>query len=119
MKRILVAEIHHESNTLNPALTTGADFSLTFGEQRLRHVLEDNPFDGMVSKLKTCGYDVIPVLSADAIQGVVVEDGFYLEIKRYFLQRLAQMHQIDAIGLALHGSMCTVHIGDVEGDASV
>lgn len=118
MKRVLVASMHHESNSFNPIVAGEKDFHVRRGMESLSGLRGNDPFYGVVKTLQDQGYEVVPTLTAGAVPNGEVDRDFYLGLKSDIL-RMAREAQaqapIDAITLDLHGSMRIKELGDAEG----
>jgi microcystin degradation protein MlrC len=116
MRKILVAGIHHESNTFNPILTGKEDFSVQRGDELFSFLNDSDSVSGIVRTLQAAGYEVVPSLVARAVPNGVVQKQLYLDLKRELLQRAEASGPYDGIALSLHGSMRVEEIGEAEGD---
>lgn len=118
MKRILVAAMHHESNTFNPIVAGEKDFKVIYGEDIFNNFRENDSVTGVIKTLQDKGYEVIPTVFCRAVPNGVVDFEFYTKIKDEIIKRskkaLAE-GAIDAITLSLHGSMRVEKQGEVEG----
>ncbi|PID55970.1 microcystin LR degradation protein MlrC [candidate division KSB3 bacterium] len=114
---ILVAGFHHESNTFSPIITTEDDFVVLRGDEIFSQQQHYGSINGVISTLQSFeGYHVHPTLFARAVPNGVVSKEFYLKIRRELWEMIQTQDGIDAITLALHGSMRVEEIGDAEGD---
>lgn len=118
MKRVLVAALHHESNSFNPIIAGAEDFSLLRGEEIFGNIRNNDSLSGIITELQEAGYEVIPTLSARAVPNGLVDYDFYMEIKNEIIdmaRRANEEKALDAITLALHGSMRVEGFGEAEG----
>ncbi len=116
MKRILVGGMHHESNTFNPIITGKKDFRVIYGEDIFNNIRENDSASGIITTLKGAGYEVVPTVFARAVPNGEVDYNFFQEIKSYMMNiAKSQRGKIDAITLALHGSMRVEGLGEAEG----
>lgn len=116
MKRILVGGMHHESNTFNPIITGKKDFRVIYGEDIFNNIRENDSASGIITTLKGAGYEVVPTVFARAVPNGEVDYNFFQEIKSYMMDiARSQRGKIDAITLALHGSMRVEGLGEAEG----
>ncbi len=118
MKRVLVASMHHESNSFNPIVAGEKDFHVERGAESLSGLKGNDPFYGVVKTLRDQGYEVVPTLSAGAVPNGEVDKDFYLGLKAEIIRRAREAKAegpIDAVTLALHGSMRVKELGDAEG----
>jgi len=119
MKRVLIAALHHESNTFNPIITGREDFSIQYGDDIFGVINGHDSLSGIVRTLQAGGYEVVPTVRARSVPNGEVSRSLYLELKDEILRRAKAAHEeksIDALCLALHGSMRIEGIGDAEGD---
>lgn len=118
MKRVLIAGMHHESNSFNPLTAGEGDFRVIYGEDIFAHLRENDSVTGMIKTLQAAGYEVVPTLFARAVPNGEVDFGFYSRMKEELTGRAkaAQAEApIDAITLSLHGSMRVREQGEAEG----
>ncbi len=118
MKRILVAGLHHESNTFNPIIAGEKDFKVTYGDDIFNNFRENDSVTGVIKTLQGAGYEVIPAVFARAVPNGEVDYNFYIKIKNEILEKAKSALKegpIDAITLSLHGSMRVKKQGEVEG----
>ncbi len=118
MKRVLVASMHHESNSFSPIVAGRDDFHVLHGAEVFQHLCRNSSLSGVIRTLQDQGYEVVPTAFASAVPNGQVDRDFYLELKAEILRaaREAQAEApIDAITLALHGSMYIQGLGDAEG----
>jgi microcystin degradation protein MlrC len=118
--RILVGGMNHESNTFNPIVTGGEDFSVLYGPDLLvQSASARHSCAGIVKTLEEVDCSLVPALLARAVPNGVVSSSFYQRIKSEFLDLLAEalaQGPIDGVCLALHGSMKVENLGCAEGD---
>lgn len=118
MKRVLVGGMSHESNSFNPIIACEKDFSVIRGNDLFNVTNRRNSFSGVVNTLQDAGYEIVPILTAGGVPNGEVDKEFYLKTKAEFIERAkaAQAEApIDAICLALHGSMRIKDFGEAEG----
>ncbi|MTI47212.1 M81 family metallopeptidase [Sporosalibacterium faouarense] len=118
MKRVLVAALHHESNSFNPIITCEKDFNVIYGEDIFHKLRDNDSITGIIKTLQGVGYEVIPTVSARAVPNGEIDYDFYNKIKNEIIKRakIAQEEaKIDAITLSLHGSMRIKNQGEAEG----
>lgn len=116
MYRVLVGGLHHESNTFNPIITSQKDFSVRRGEELSETLNRDDSMSGIIDTLRDAGCEVLPTLSARAVPNGEVDPEVYAWLKGELLQRAGAAGDVDALALALHGSMRVAGLGDAEGD---
>ncbi len=118
MKRVLVAGLHHESNSLSPIITRREDFSILRGQEIIDRIRDNDSLSGIVLGLKEAGYEVLPTLAVRAIPSGLVDRDFYLEVKKEIIEgakRAQEEAPLDGICLSLHGSMMVEGYGEAEG----
>ena len=119
MKRVLIAGLHHESNSFNPIVAGEKDFTVIHGEEIFNNLRDNDAISGIINTFKEKKYDIIPTVFARAVPNGEVDKKFYLRIKNEIIDRAKAAFQekpFDAITLAIHGSMRVKEIGDAEGD---
>ena len=118
MKRVLVAGLQHESNSFNPIVTGEKDFQVIRGAEVFNRFRPNDPVSGIIKPLMEQGYEVVPTVFASAVPNGEVDHDFYMNLKAEII-RVAKEEQakkpIDAITLALHGSMRVKGLGEAEG----
>lgn len=118
MKRVLIAGMHHESNSFNPIIAGEKDFKVIHGEEIFSNLRENDSTTGVIKTLQGAGYEVIPTVFARAVPNGEVDYDFYMKIKEEIIERAKAAQEkapIDAITLALHGSMRVDKQGEAEG----
>lgn len=118
MKRVLVAAIHHESNSFNPIIAGINDFSVLRGEEFFKNIRNNDSLSGVITTLQEAGYEVIPTVSARAVPNGLVDYDFYMGIKNDIIEMARKANEeksLDAITLSLHGSMRVKGLGEAEG----
>ena len=116
MPRILVASIFHEAHSFSPLLTFADSFVVMRGAALLQKAeTSASGLGGAVRRLRAMGATPIPVLSAVAPPGGLIEDGIY-EAFREEILAAALREQPDGIYLDLHGAIASQSIDDCEGD---
>ena len=108
MKRVLVAGLQHESNSFNPIVAGKNDFQVIRGAEVFNRFRDNDPVTGVIKPLMEQGYEVVPTIFTSAVPNGEVDYDFYMGVKAEII-RIAKEEQakkpIDAITLALHGSM--------------
>jgi len=110
-----VAGLNHESNTFNPIITTKDDFFIIKGFDFIEKKDTYGSAKGIVEALQSYGYEIYPTVFARAVPNGIVSKDFYLEVKHEIIKMLLEAKNLDAIVLALHGSMYVEDIDDAEG----
>lgn len=115
-RRVLIGRLYHESHSFNPLPTTQESFQVERGAALVSRLgTSESILAGLTQRLVACGHHPLPVVSAVAPPGGLVDHGFYLSIKAELIEA-ARDGSLDAIALELHGAMATTEIADVEGD---
>lgn len=118
MKRVLIAAMHHESNSFNPITAGEEDFRVIYGDDIFANLRANDSVTGIITTLQQAGYEVVPTVSARAVPNGEVDYAFYSRIKAEIIERAKVAQQqapIDAITLSLHGSMRVREQGEAEG----
>jgi microcystin degradation protein MlrC len=118
MKRILIAGMHHESNSFNPITCSEKDFRVIYGEDIYQNLSKNDSVSGIIETLREEGYELIPTVFARAVPNGEVDYDFYHKVKAEIIARAIAAQKeapIDAITLSLHGSMRIKKLGDAEG----
>ena len=82
MKRVLVAAMHHESNSFNPIVAGEKDFMVIRGEEFFENFRPNDSLTGVCKTLMAAGYEVVPTVSARAVPNGEVDYDFYMGIKK-------------------------------------
>lgn len=117
-KRVLVAGLFHQTNTIVRGRTSLEDFEIRRGQQMLRSEVKDLPLAGLIDAARQNGWELLPVVDMRAASGATVADAvvdlFWAEF-RAVADREAE-GGIDGIFLVVHGSMVSESLQDVEGE---
>ncbi len=81
MKRILVAAMHHESNSFNPIITCKKDFNVIYGDDIFNNLRDNDSVTGIIKTLQEVGYEIIPTVFARAVPNGEIDYNFYIKIK--------------------------------------
>lgn len=111
--RVLVAQLYHESNRLNPETTRECDFIVKRGQDVL--CSPSGVLKGLIETLTAGGVTIEPVFSVSAPPSGLVDHDFYLNLREEILDAVRH-NDPDAIALELHGAMGTTQTPDAEGD---
>ena len=114
-KRVFVGGLHHESDTFNPIVTGMDDIHVLRGRDLL-DTKRDDSISGIVDTLCKADVDVVPSLMARAVPNGEWDHGCYVGLRNELLGILEESLPVDAVCLALHGSMRVRGIGKSEGD---
>lgn len=120
LRRILLAEIMHESNTFNRIATTKADFAT-------RYWLEGNDISaelegtntevwGFLEAGRERGWEITHPFAASASPSGPMAASDWAEVKRLICAPLRRGELFDAIILVLHGAMVTQDCADPDGE---
>ena len=114
--RILIARLFHESHAFSPLVTGSEAFETLRGTALLAAARgSGTTLGGLIASLEAARAELLPVVSATAPPGGLVEHGFYRDI-RDELAAAARQLAPDAVALELHGAMATTVLPDAEGD---
>ena len=118
MKRILVGAMNHESNSFNPIIAKEDDFLVLRGAAVLERRRENDTLTGILDTLESAGYIPVPTVYANAVPNGLVDHAFCESLQREILSMAAKAKEeapIDAVCLALHGSMTDSQCQEAEG----
>lgn len=118
MKRVLVVAMAHESNSFNPIVAEEKDFQVLRGADMIRRRAANDAITGVLNTLEAAGLTPVPTLFVSAVPNGLVDRAFYDRIRAEILEITRQEEEkapLDAVTLALHGSMTTTDLGDAEG----
>ncbi|MEE4236320.1 MAG: M81 family metallopeptidase, partial [Anderseniella sp.] len=120
MKRVLLAEIMHETNTFNRIATTKADFQTRYWHEGLEaaSVLKNTNTEigGFIEAAAAYGWELTLPLAASASPSGPMAAADWALVKELITAPLRAAERFDAIILALHGSMVTQTSLDAEGE---
>ena len=118
--RIAIGQFWQESNTLNPIPTTRADFEafgICEGAELIERFAETNELGGFIQSLR--GWlerpEIVPLMRFAAWPGGPVDADTFAFLIDSMLAALDRAGHVDAVLLALHGSMVAQCEPDVEG----
>lgn len=116
MKRVLVGGFHHESNSLSRIISTEKDFRVIRGEEITENIVPNSSLSGIVATLKANGVEVVPTLHMRGVPNGEIDLDYFTRVRDEFLEMAKrEKGKIDAVTLALHGSMRIETLGDAEG----
>lgn len=118
MKRVLVGAMNHESNSFNPIIAGREDFMVLRGQAVLRRRQPNDALTGIIDTLEAAGCEAVPTLFASAVPNGLVDRDFALSLREEFLDMAKKAQEeapLDAICLALHGSMTDSERNEAEG----
>jgi microcystin degradation protein MlrC len=119
--RVAVAQLWQETNTFNPLSTTRADFD-QFGVLRGRELVErmadTNEVGGFIQSLRSWPErpEIVGLARLAAWPGGLATHETFAWLRQELTDALNRELPIDALLLALHGSMVADGVPDVEGD---
>lgn len=119
--RIALGQLWQETNTLNPLRTTRADFEafgVLHGESLLREMAQTNELGGMIQSLRTWPTppELVGLVRLPAWPSGLLTPETFDWIKQEIVDSLRAAGQVDAVLLALHGSLAGEMHPDVEGE---
>ena len=118
--KVLIARICHESHAFSVLPTTLTDFAnqeLLFGEQILvQRRGTRSEMGGIIDAAERLGWDLIPVISGNAVPSGPVTRSTYEALLEPILRTAASTEGLRAVVISLHGSMSVVGLPDPEGD---
>ena len=119
-RRILLAEIMHESNTFNRIATTKADFATRYwleGDEIPRE-LEDTNTEiwGVLEAGRQFGWDITHPFAASASPSGPMAAADWDAVKTKICAPLENSGPFDAVILVLHGAMTTQRADDADGE---
>lgn len=120
MMRIAIGQLWQETNTFNPIATTLADFEafgIHTGNDLLRHMADTNELGGFIQELRQWPEkpEIVPLVRLAAWPSGPATTETFHELMRRMLDALRAAGEVDAVLLALHGSMVAECESDVEG----
>ena len=118
--RIAIGQLWQESNTLNPIPTTLADFEafgIYEGAQILDCFAETNELGGFIQSLRAWPAlpEIVPLMRFAAWPGGPVDAATFAILMDRMMDALQRAGRVDAVLLALHGSLVAECEPDVEG----
>lgn len=119
-KRVLLCEIHEESDTFNPliyGLDSFASRRYAMGQEAY-DICKKLPcaFHGMTDAIEEGGAEVIPSISLYGGSGGRIADDVMDLFKREVKATLDKCGKVDAVCVSLHGAMCSESYDDACGE---
>ena len=119
-RKVLLAEIMHETNTFNRIATVKADFETRYwheGTQAAAALAGTNTeISGFIEAAQAYDWALeIPLAASASPSGPMAADDWD-RVKQLILEPLKAKQHFDAVALVLHGSMVTETTLDAEGD---
>src|SRR5438445_8320995 len=118
--RVAIGQLWQESNTFNPLPTTRADFEqfgVLRGHELVERMAETNELGGFVQSLRSWPEqpEVVGLVCLPAWPGGPATRETFVWLRQALTQSLDRQLPVDAVLLALHGSMVADGVPDVEG----
>src|ERR1043166_108562 len=118
--RIAIGQLWQESNTLNPLPTTLADFEafgIYQGAEIIERFADTNELAGFIQSLRTWSTSpkIVPLIRFAAWPSGPVNANTFAHLIGRMMDALQGAGKVDAVLLALHGSMVAECEPDVEG----
>jgi len=119
--RIAIGQLWQETNTFNPLSTTRVDFE-QFGVLRGRELVEQmadtNELGGFIQALQSWPErpEVVGLARLPAWPGGMATHETFVWLRQELTEALSRRLPLDAVLLALHGSMVADGVPDVEGE---
>ena len=118
--RIAVGQLWQETNTFNPAPTTRADFEafgVVRGAELIERMADTNELGGFIQSLRAWPEqpDVVGLVRLPAWPGGLATAATFAWLRDELTDALRQSLPVDAVLLALHGSLAADGTPDVEG----
>lgn len=115
-RRVLVAQLFHETHGFNPHPTSAAHIMVRRGRALEAHARgTSTTLGGILKRLTQLDYEIVPALGFLTSPSGPIEQGFLASLVDELLERVSR-ENVDAIALDLHGAMCTRQTTDAEGD---
>jgi microcystin degradation protein MlrC len=119
--RIAVGQLWQETNTLNPAPTTRADFEafgVVRGPELVERMADTNELGGFIQSLRTWPEkpEIVGLVRLPAWPGGLATAETFTWLREELVEALRQALPVDAVLLALHGSLAADGTPDVEGE---
>lgn len=119
-RRVLLAEIMHETNTFNRIATVKADFETRYWHEGMQaaSVLAgtNTEIAGFIEAAQNYDWSLEVPLAASASPSGPMAAADWHRVKQLILEPLQAGREFDAVALVLHGSMVTEATLDAEGE---
>ena len=119
MRRILLAQLLHETNTFSTrraSLETFRQRELLEGNAVIEALRDTNTeLGGIIAAGLANNWELIPVLAAEATPCGLVEDAAWRHFRDAIVTAVRRHAPLDAVLLALHGSMVSEQAADADG----
>jgi microcystin degradation protein MlrC len=119
--RVAVGQLWQESNTFNPLPTTRADFEhfgVVRGAELVERMAETNELGGFIQSLRRWPErpEVVGLVRLPAWPGGAATHDTFVWLRDELVAALREALPVDAVLLALHGSLAAEGAPDVEGE---
>ena len=115
--RIGIASLNHESNTFASFTTALSDFHVGRGPEIVaRYRSTFHEVGGFIAGADKFGYEIAPLLSAEATPSGTVQAKAYAALVDELLDRIEGARQLDGLLLALHGAMVAEEFPHADGE---
>src|SRR6516165_8791817 len=119
--RIAIGQLWQESNTFNPIPTTHADFEqfgIVRGPELIERMAETNELGGFIQSLRAWPEqpEIVGLVRLPAWPAGPVTSDTFAWLRDELVQSLRRALPVDAVLLALHGSLVAEGAPDVEGE---
>ena len=115
--RIGIASLNHESNTFASFTTALSDFHVGRGPEIVaRYRSTFHEVGGFIAGADEFGYEIAPLLSAEATPSGTVQAKAYAALVDELLDRIEGARQLDGLLLALHGAMVAEEFPHADGE---
>ena len=119
-RKVLLAEIMHETNTFNRIATVKADFETRYWHEGMQAASAlagtNTEIAGFIEAAQNYDWSLEIPLAASASPSGPMAAADWDRVKQLILEPLQAGQQFDAVALVLHGSMVTETTLDAEGD---
>jgi microcystin degradation protein MlrC len=119
--RIAIGQLWQETNTFNPIATTRADFEafgVARGDEMVAQMADTNELGGFIQSLRTWPEppQIVGLVRLPAWPGGPATSETFRWLRDEMLDALSRALPVDAVLLALHGSLVADGTPDVEGE---
>jgi microcystin degradation protein MlrC len=119
--RIAIGQLWQETNTLNPLPTTRADFEafgVVHGAELVEHMADVNELGGFIQSLRTWPEhpEIVGLVRLGTWPSGLVSADTFVWLREQLVEGLRHVLPVDALLLALHGSLAAEGMPDVEGE---
>jgi microcystin degradation protein MlrC len=119
--RVAIGQLWQETNTFNPIPTTRQDFQhlgVLRGQELVERMADTNELGGFIQSLRSWPEppEIVGLVRLPAWPGGLVTTETYTWLRAEVLGAVAAAGRVDAVLLALHGSMAAEQAPDVEGE---